>query len=71
MSVEKGTTAAEITTQRSALTHAIRRLDAIAIVCGSCQHFEMGTCALHGDVPVTFQKTVGACDDWRYDGVPF
>ena len=71
MTIERGTTAAALQVQHIALTDALRRLDAIKTCCGHCQHFELGACALHGDVPKDFQKTEGQCDDWRYDGVPF
>jgi hypothetical protein len=69
--INRGATAADIATQRAALQRAISGLDAVKTNCGSCQHFEMGTCEKHGAVPLEFQKVEGQCDDWRYDGVPF
>lgn len=67
----QGMTEAELTAQRGALQRSLERLAAITVCCGSCQHFAMGTCAKHGDVPLAFQKSQGQCEDWRYDGVPF
>lgn len=71
MTIERGTTVADLAVQRDALTAALRRLDVIKTNCGHCMHFELGACALHGEVPIKFQKTSGECDDWKYDGVPF
>ena len=71
MTIERGASMGQLQVQRDALTSALRRIDVIAANCGHCMHFELGTCALHGDVPIAFQKTSGECDDWRYDGVPF
>jgi hypothetical protein len=69
--VPAGITALELTTQAEALRAALRRFEVIKNNCGHCKHFEIGRCELHGEVPVAFQKSVGECDDWRYDGVPW
>ena len=60
----RGMTAAELKRARD-------RLGVIQTNCGHCEHFELGRCDLHGEVPLSFQKTEGQCEDWRYDGVPF
>jgi hypothetical protein len=67
----EGMTALELSTQREALRTALRRLDVIQVHCASCKQFELGTCSLHGNVPVSFQKSVDECDDWTFDGIPF
>lgn len=67
----EGMTAAELAVQKAALQCSLDRLNVIAPNCGHCKHFEMGTCAKHGDVPIEFQRSVGECEDWIYDGVPF
>jgi hypothetical protein len=69
--VPRDITAAELHAQQDALRTALSRYEVIKTNCGHCKHFEMGTCEMHGDVPITFQKSVDECDDWRYDGVPF
>lgn len=66
-----GITAAQLQTQRASLRTSLARLDAIKTNCGACEHFSMGRCGVHGDVPEEFQKVEGQCEDWRYDGIPF
>jgi hypothetical protein len=66
-----GMTAAELEVQRSALTRALAELARIETNCEHCEHFQISRCALHGEVPVSFQKTPGQCADWRYDSIPF
>jgi hypothetical protein len=71
MSAPAGMTAAELNVQREALRTALRKLEVIQVHCASCKEFELGVCARHGNVPVSFQKSVDECDDWTYDGIPF
>lgn len=69
--IAQGTTAAELDRMRQPILHQLRQIDAVKVCCGACQHFELGKCELHGEVPIAFQKQENACADWRYDGVPF
>lgn len=67
----KGMTASVLDLQLQLARRVVGQLEAIKTHCASCEHFELGACAKHGAVPLTFQKTEGECDDWRYDGIPF
>lgn len=68
-----GMTAIELRTVREALRERLATLDKITATCVHCEHFAHAPhCAKFDAVPPQdFQRAEGACEDWRFDGVPF
>jgi len=68
-----GMTAVELHAVREALRERLRMLDKITATCVHCEHFAT---AQHCDKfdatpPADFRVAEGACEEWRFDGVPF
>lgn len=64
-------TLAQFVATRETLRAALAKFEVVKPCCGSCTHFSMGTCELHGDVPKEFQEALEQCAEWMYDNVPF
>jgi hypothetical protein len=70
-SLPEGATAADLAMARMSLETAHKELARIKVQCHDCSNYDIDSCALHGTVPEDFKKTEGACDDWRFDGIPW
>lgn len=68
-----GMTARELQIVREALRDRLHCLDQIRTTCEHCEHFAHAPrCAKFDAVPPEdFRRTEGACEEWRFDGVPF
>ncbi|WP_424894426.1 hypothetical protein [Tepidimonas sp. HKU79] len=66
-------TAIELREVREALRSRLRELDAIRATCEHCEHFaHPPVCAkFNAAPPDEFRSQDGACEHWRFDGVPF
>lgn len=65
-------TSQQLAVQIDSLRQSLARLEAIKTCCHSCVNFELERCNLHkAAIPIEFQREVGVCGDWVYDGVPF
>jgi hypothetical protein len=65
--------AIELREVREALRKRLRELDAVRATCEHCEHFaNPPTCAKFDAVPPPeFRCVEGACEHWRFDGIPF
>lgn len=66
-------TAVELQEVRTALRQRLAQLDSIRATCDHCEHFaQPPVCAKFGaEPPPEFRSQEGACEHWRFDGVPF
>lgn len=66
-------TAAELVAVRGALRARLAELERIKATCEHCVHFAFAPRCARFDAapPDDFRRTEAACDEWRFDGVPF
>lgn len=66
-------TAIELMTVREALRERLAALDSIRTTCEHCEHFRYPALCMkfNAEPPEEFRRTDGACQEWRFDGVPF